>query len=541
MKKKKSPATKTGMIDTPDGMMEVKMHVLKDAGSNTAGQSMGLDPFATDYSGNDILAPPNDPMILASMVEYSSVLHQCVKVMATNVVGFGYDLDRNREYKDEDSMPQEASDEKQRLRRLWDHPNHDTSFSRLMKAIIKDYETVGMAYLEVVRNRAGEIDTLHYLPAFSMRMCKLDKEFTTFTQPLRNDDGTYEEVERKVRFRRYVQRYGGNKKVYFKSFHDPRTLSAISGKWVDEGGQGGTVTRTSMPANEVIVFKQDTGYTTYGQPRWLATAIKLYGSRMADEVNWLYFENKTVPPMVITVSGGTLTDATVEKMTEMWSKEVKGLKNYHNALVLEAVPAQAGVFEGEKISPVKIDIKPLTQAIEKDGQFLEYNKRNEETCRADFGLPGIYFGREESYNRATAVEAARVVEEQVFGPERYEVEHALAVTIMADMRAQYWTLTLLGAKTSDWVAILGAISGVKGMIPIGVVQKVVNRMLGEPTEDIPEDLMTKLISELQQLAPPPDADDKKPPDEAAEEFIEKIVDVTTDLRKRLTYLGKEAN
>ena len=528
--------SKDRIVQTPDGAMSVHMvSVGKAVGSNsltTSTHSNVLDPFRTDYTGNKILAPPYPLETLAQMHEYSAPLSQCIAVYTSNIVGFGIDLVRARWTADskvdsEKKLPPEADAEYMRLMQLFRYANRKMSFVTLMRTVFKDQENCGMAYMEVVRNRAGEIATLLRLPAHTVRWTPKDAEWTEFTQRVLGEDGEYIDIPRTERFRRFVQRVNG-KKMYFKEWGDPRPISKSTGKPLAANSRADA-------ANEVIIFEQEAGRTTYPLPRWMPNMMGILGAHDADTVNYLFFQNKSIPPLIVTVSGGSLTGETVDKLGDFFEKEIKGLDSFERVLILEAVPAEVGSFEGEKVSPVKIEVQPLTQFIKEDARFLLYRDAVAKSIRGDYRLPPVLLGMSEDYNRATVIEAVRSAEEQVFRPERTPIEYIIQTTIMADMEIKYWEFNFLGGKTSDYAEMLKAIAGVKEMIPVGQVQKIVQMMLNEPTEDIPEALFQTLLSELQaaineRAALPPGAKTKP---EEQEDLVDKLVDLRDQVEKGL--------
>ncbi len=516
------------IVKTADGPMNVVIHSFskQDRPLSTNIESNQIDPFANDYQNDQVLSPPYDLKLLSQLAsEYSAPLKQCIEVTKTNVVGHGWGLQPTKWWADDvKTPPKEAIDERNRLMRLFSHPNRKDSFVRLMRMVKQDQEEMAMGYLEIVRNRASEIDTLLHLPSYSMRWTKRDTEWTNFEQTVRLEDGTIDKIQRKEKFRRYVQRIDGMNKAYFKEFGDPRKISVKTGKEVSSGPL----------ANEVILFSLEPSSTTYPLPRWFANVIGILGAHEADTVNHLYFGNKTIPPLVITVSGGSLTQETVNRLGDEFAKELQGVTNFEKVLILEATPAQVGEMAGEKISPVKIEVKPLTDAIKDDARFLGYRDAVAKSVRSDYRLPPVLLGLAEEYNRATVVEAARVAEEQVFEPQRKEDEHTLANTVLADMEIKYWTLEFLGGKTSDYVDMLDAIGKVKEMVPIGQVQKIVNMMLGEPVEDIEEELFTTLLPQLTAVI----NEVENSPEDQSEDLVEKLIDLKGKLEKRFSEIQK---
>jgi capsid portal protein len=226
----------------------------------------------------------------------------------------------------------------------------------------------------------------------------------------------------------------------------------------------------------------------------------ILGSRKADSVNYLFFDNKSIPPLIVTVSGGQLTSETVAILRDLFEKEVKGLDNFHRALILEATPASVATLEGDKASTVKIEVKPLTQFIESDAQFLEYQRHVAKGMRGCFRIPAAILAFSEDHTRATVVEATRVAEEQVFIPERRPFDYMINTKILADMRIQYFDFRSLGAKTSDNAAIVRSMAGVKDALPVGVIQEAVADLRNTPVGEIPAELYEMTLGEMLRMS-----------------------------------------
>jgi capsid portal protein len=146
-----------------------------------------------------------------------------------------------------------------------------------------------------------------------------------------------------------------------------------------------------------------------------------------------YFDNKTVPPLAILVSGGSLGAETHQRIKEYIQEEVKGRENYHGVLVLEA-EGDSNPHQLEK-SSVKIEMQELTQM--KDGMFQDYDKNNRDKVRSTYRLPPIYIGMSEDYTRATALESKTVAEEQVFGPEKSSFDFVINRKIFPELGVRF--------------------------------------------------------------------------------------------------------
>jgi len=455
-----------------------------------------LDPFA-DYYGDShrILNPRFNPFSLASLTEASDVLGRAIEAMANNIDGFGWEL-QPAEWVDEAQMTsKEALAEKSLLTRLFNYPNDKLqNLVGLRHDMRVDRESIGCGYWEIVRNRVAEIAEIHLLPAVTMRLVKKDTDFTEYDEFIRDEAGIYEAITRKRRFGYYAQiSTAGDKPVYFKEFGDPRIIDYQTGK---------ETTAPDRAATEVIAFPIYSSYDAYGLPRWLGTMMDILGSRKAGYINYLFFDNKMIPPLIVTVSGGSLTKEAMTRLNEVINKEIRGAENFHNILVLEAVPASTSAIEGEKVAPVKIEVKPLTEFIQKDALFREYRADIKKMVRSQFGLAGIFTGDSDDYTRATANESTRVTEEQVFIPERRSFDYIIGRTIMADMQINYWTFRSLGAKTSNDTEIVNALAGVAEALPVAVIQQAVASMRNVPAGDILPELEQITLAEFKSRFTP---------------------------------------
>lgn len=444
--------------------------------SNT--ESNIIDVFSEFYSQTgdlSIIQPPFEPLSLLQVVEHSDTLGQCIDAMAINIDGFGWTLEQAPHIDKSKEISPDAKMEKARINRLFKYCNPDIDFVELRKRLRKDLEGCGFAYMEVVRDNKGDIAELYQLPAFSVRITEQDKVATDYEESIRDEEGKFVKVSRKKKFRRIVQLVN-QETIYFKEFGDPRDIDKTTGKEGD-----GTAT-------EVIVFKLYCPYSIYGIPRWIGNLIGIMGSRKAEEINYLFFDNKSIPPLIVTVSGGSLTSESLEKLTHLFKNEIKGLENFHNGLLLEALPQDVGVIEGEKVAPVKIEVKPLTHFIQEDALFKDYRKDNQLALISAFRFAPIYVGKSSDYNRATAYEAARVSEEQVFHPERRAFDYVINRKLFAAMEINNWDFKSLGGKTTDDSENLKALSQVKEAIPVNVINQTVAEMLNIELPELPEEI-----------------------------------------------------
>jgi PBSX family phage portal protein len=451
-----------------------------------------------------VLVPPlgeGSLRVLGNFVDESNILRQCINAYETNIDGFGHVLDM---VVDEEEFPgaksAEAKLEASRLDEFFQYAYSSGSFVDLRRKTRHDIEATGVGYWEVIRDPKGQIIRLEHIPSHTMRMTALDPEAQTVIE-LRQVGIEQKPVKVSKRFRVFCQisdSAGKQETIWFREFGDPRVLDYKTGEWKSSGDR-------KNAATEVIVFRSDYHPTSpYALPRWIGNLPSVLGSRASEEINVLYFDNKTVPPLVIMVSGGQLTKGSIKRLEHVLNHEIKGRENFHKALVLEAVSTDEAAMRGTSTAP-KIEIKPLTEAQLSDAMFQAYDQNNRKKLRSSFRLAPIFTGESDDYTRATAEVSMLVVEEQVFRPERLAFDYFLNRWLMPALGAHYWKFKSLGPNVTlneDLIAALGAAEGVGAMTPnLGreILSDVLEKELPkieEPWGDIPYSLTLAQTSAL---------------------------------------------
>lgn len=442
------------------------------------------------------LAPPYDPDRLAWLLEQSSALRQNVDAYATNIDGFGHrfepvidmdaaDVDQRvaqtiiaerAQLRAQPGAPASVVSlslapsleevnarkallvemmraEKVQIEQFFDFCSDEMSFVSLRRKLRQDLETTGNAYAEVLRNGAGRLAEFVYLPATSMRLLPLSCDFVPTRVHRKVSDTEYETVTKQKRFRLFVQVLEQHV-VFFKEFGDPRLISKKTGAVLTAGC---TWDEGDGPATEVLHLKVHSSRSAYGIPRWMGVMLPVLGNRQAEEVNYAYFDNKSVPPLAILVAGGALTDRAVKKIEDHINVEIKGKKNYHKILVIEAQSSGGGSLTGGD-GKVTVDLKPLTDAQQKDALFMQYDERNMDKVGQAFRLPRLLRGDIRDFNRATAEAALEFAEQQVFGPEREEFDFLVNRKILADLRIRFWKFKSNAPSLKDPGQLAGVIN-----------------------------------------------------------------------------------
>jgi PBSX family phage portal protein len=454
------------------------------------------------FAGMGAIAPPYDPETLALLFENSSSLRQNVDAYVTNIDAFGHrfepviDLDagdadqrianalyveraRTGEHepggaeasvRPPESIPspeevaakkKEVTEhmriERSRLETFFDFCCVDLSFVTLRRRTRQDIEVMGNGYWEILRDGGGEVVQLVYIPAFTMRLLPLDLELVEIDMKVKVSELSFDVMKVRRRFRRYVQVFE-NQLVFFKEFGDPRVLSRKHGlfyKSVDEllasDGEDG-------PATEILHFKLHNPRSAYGTPRWIGNLLAVLGSRQAEEVNFLYFENKSVPPLALLVSGGRLSAQSIPRIESFIETHIRGKRNFHKILILEAEPAGAG-GGADHTGRMKIELRPLTQAQQNDMLFANYDERNSDKVGQSFRLPRLLRGDIRDFNRSTGDSALMFAEMQVFQPEREEFDFVINRKLLADMGIRFWRFRSNSPVTRDPAAMAEIVRG----------------------------------------------------------------------------------
>lgn len=347
------------------------------------------------------------------------------------------------------AIDREMLRERMRLERFFEFCSIDESFTSLRMRTRQDLELLGNAYWEVLRNADGDIVQLTYIPSFTMRLLPQDEEPLEVEMPVRTTAITETTETVHKRFRRFIQVVEAKHKktIYFKEFGDPRTISAKTGKVYKDENDMKRSGDNGRKATEVIHFKIHNSRTPYGMPRWISEMLSVLGNRHADEINLAYFENRAIPPMILTVSGGRVAKDNVTKFENFFKNQIRGKRHHHSMAIVEA--ESAGLAGGLTNGTVKLDVIKLRDVQQDDAQFLNYKERNTDALGSVFRMPRLLRGDTRDFNRATAQTALEFAEQQVFGPLRKEFDFIINRKILTDFGVRFWRFQSSGPDFTD--------------------------------------------------------------------------------------------
>jgi len=426
---------------------------------------------STDGEGEDLITAPtllNPPLPLQTLVsafEESNSLRQNVDAMQTNVDGFGHTFvpviplkavafkESLRDLMEEDGdeiseealdarskeVMREAAAERRRLKRFFDYAA-DESFIEFRRNSREDLEVLGNWSWEVLRDKNNKVRHLVRVPFFTIRLTKRG-EAIPVTVKRKVHEFKYEEFETTKRFRRFVQQVG-NTIIWFKEFGDPRVMSKKSGRYYRDIDTFKAETENDPKdgeASEILHYRIHAVRGAYRQPRWIGNLTSVLGSRQAEEVNLFYFKNKAIPPMIIFVENGRLGDGAVERLAD-FMEQVKGdTEKFWKVAILEGESSEDARRRGVSwTGQPRFKIERLSSEQLKDALFQEYDERNRDKVGESFRIPRLLRGDSRDFNRATALTAKSITEEQVFEPERDRFDSWLNRKLGPELDMKYW-------------------------------------------------------------------------------------------------------
>jgi PBSX family phage portal protein len=425
---------------------KVRMWVLKQDGDLSSDPNVlqreliedeTLDQFEPFYASERLLAPPYNFNRLYRIYEDADILQECVDAMKQNVDGFGYQMMFTGDDVKERETPQ-AKAELLKANNFFDYANETQSFATIRKLMREDYEVIGNGAFEIVRNRLQEVAMMYYAPFRNLRLGAMERKPVNIDVTIpRNGKPTTIKVGRYFRKFAQISALGGQNLRWFKAFGDPRMMDATDGVFKKNPAD------VKIPATEILHFKIAMGNLPYGIPKWIGVVLDVMGRHSSQYVNYDLFESQGIPPMAILISGGTLTDESIDDLNAL-VRSMRGSEKWNRVLVLETLVESVGLDEK---GSAKVELKNLSEYRKEDLMFKDYQISTEETIRHRWRLPPMYTGSTESFTHATAKSSKEVAEEQVFIPERAEFDEVVNNTIVnPELKLTLWKYKTNGPK-----------------------------------------------------------------------------------------------
>lgn len=346
----------------------------------------------------DLVDPPFDLQFLSDLNSVSVTRRSCVEAKATNVAGLGYRIKKVDPKADETDRDDISDMIKMQLEK-WAAKNQ-LSFANLIYQVKYDEESNGNGYIEVSRNRKGEIDGLYHIPS---QMIRVKKDRSGFVQVL-NKTG---------------------KKIPFYNFGDKVELK--------EDGTIELLPDRSRDINELIHFKKYSHKSAYyGVPCDISAIPTVIGDEAARDYNNKFFKFSATPELALVFSVDAAAIPTIygdqPVKVEIDPNTKRDIED-HFRRNLATQTFEPAIFH---LPPgVKLEIEKLSEP-SKDSGWTNFRKNNKAEIMEAHRTPGIIIGSPEA-NYATAAIAKAIYLEQVIAPEQDTYEQMLMALLWPEL------------------------------------------------------------------------------------------------------------
>lgn len=348
-----------------------------------ASKQLPLDGFMDSYSGLGLVQPLYNPEALANIMEINTYHYRCCKTKARDAAGLGWNI---KPLNDKVSTENATFKEIERF-----FANQTETVSNILDKMMVDYESVGYAALELVREGykpEGKPVLLGHIPAHTIRVHK---------------DG-----------HKFCQRRGG-KSRWFKMAGEERELNSETGEW-QEG------TPDNLQASEIIWF---TNYTPrsdyYGLPDIIPALGAVWGDIARRNYNIAFFDNYGVPAYAVFVSGnfdpGDVDENGHSELENVIEQHFADLSNNPHSTLILTIPTKGRDEE------VKVEFQQLSVET-KEASFRLYRTDNRDEVLSAHGVPPYRVGVNEtgSLGGSTAVESTEIYKSSVLEPRQEMIE-----------------------------------------------------------------------------------------------------------------------
>lgn len=361
------------------------------------------------------------------MLGSSEVLQACLRAMAKNIGGLGYDfipLDE-KNYKENDPA---IKQELEYARAIFSGEATESNYTIFQGLPLQnilyrrnlDYEAFGLGGVELVPDKNGNIAGIYHIPIHNVYL---------------HSDG-----------KRYIQRVG--EKTYY--------FSMIGGEPIKR--TDGTPCSFSDPdcASELWVELLYQAGCEEGVPRYAAAYLAVTGNYFVSRRNVNFFQNYAVPLGALVIIDGDIMsdndkkspDSTKLKFKEMFH----GVKSYGKLLFVKIKRNQSGSHMMDKGQRPDAFYLPFEKVGDQDASFREYQKSNDERIRNAYQLSKIGIGISDDVNLSNARIGSEHDEIHVYQPERQFLEYQINTKLLPRLGIVNHKIRLSGLPITDKVS-----------------------------------------------------------------------------------------
>jgi PBSX family phage portal protein len=389
-----------------------------------AGSRQLIDAFTSTYGAGalGIVQPLYNPEALAHVLELNTYHYRACKTKARDTAGLGWIL--RPDPKVGDAKPSE--DQREKIQATID--DLSTSLTATLDQALTDYESIGWAAIEVIRDEHrhdGPVVDLVHMPAHTIR-CHRDGK-------------------------RLLQIRGSRRRWFVRA-------GAVDddGERIDVNHRTGEITAGGTlgeddRASEVLYWVNYTSRSDfYGLPDIIPALGAIHGDISRRNYNISFFDNFGVPAYAVYVTGDfdpgdPDEDGKTELQKSIEQHFTKLAKNPHSIMTL-VIPT-TGALDS------KVEVKFEKLAVEtREASFRLYRVDNRDEVLTAHGVPGYRVGVNEtgSLGGSTAKESTEIYKRSVIDPRQQTVEDVINKHILTDgLEITDWQWRLVEIDTKD--------------------------------------------------------------------------------------------
>lgn len=439
-----------------EGEIRQKSHDL----SRQSHEEIGSDVLTRSFESFDIVEPPYPPKCLANFLAVDPVFFRSVKAKVLDSVGRDFVISPKYPIKDEnDDVVGETITRKsfladqKRINLFIQSCNDVIGFQGVLERAAMDYEAIGWAAIEVIRNFAGMVVGIDHIPAQRLRVLKGFKGFAE----IRSDSGGSKQYT-------YYQRFGEKFKVavtdgdstqlatYNPNIHgrsaefQPQFVSAKTGK----------ATRSfEESANEILYLpKHHINTIYYGYSDAIPALGAIVGNVHIRDYMLQFFEHNTIPRYAVIVKGAKIDDDFRKLITEYFNSHIKGAA--HKTLIL--------TLQGIQVQNISIKFKKL-DSDNKEADFLETRTANSNQIMSAMGVSPAILGIAEhsELGSGKGLSQAEIYKDRIVSPTQRIWAHALNTLFANGLRVVNAVLSFNPLDIRDRLAEMQVLTGYQAL------------------------------------------------------------------------------
>lgn len=378
-------------------------------------KSQQLEEQGVWLTENDLVPFPFEAATLLELKDNCTFFDACVKQIAKDVVGQGWQLVLREGKK-------EAPVERERILKFIEEcgGDRDETFEQTIERGIMDWGYIGWWGWEVARVEEGKnkdhVNGLWHVPAQTLYVHKKHNKYC------------------QVR---------GDKKVWFKRFGLKEDISSADGKLITKERLAEEKEEPKEKkidrANEIIFYRNYYPQSEYyGAPNIFSSIGAVMGLIGVRDYNLAFFENYGIPAALIVLKGRWSKD-TAKQISDFIDVEIKRSENAHKTMCIH--PSKDSTFEYIKLS---VEVK--------EGSFKLYQKSLRDEILACYKVPvyKINIAEVGALGGTTAPELNKNYAQSVIRPLEQVVERLVTNKIIKDgLKCESYIFELNTIDTRD--------------------------------------------------------------------------------------------